>query len=114
MADSDRWITPSPTWHSWSRPALPVVVVAVLLSLGVLNIAAKLNWRPFEDGVFWKAGAQGVTAGLIVAATPGMAAGVQLNDVLLAIDDVPLHRPTDVFDLLQRYDGPGGVRYTVL
>src|SRR5262245_23628347 len=114
MADSDSWMTPSPIWHSWSRPALPVVVVAVLLSLGVSNIAAKVNWRPFEDGVFWKAGAQGVVADIIAADGQAKGSGLRVNDLLLAIEDRPVQRPADVVALLQRYDGQDGLRYTVL
>jgi hypothetical protein len=107
-------MAPSPIWHSWSRPALPVVVVAVLLSLGVSNIAAKLNWRPFEDGAFWTSGVQGVTASVIADEGPAKTAGLQLSDVLLSIDDEAVEKDTDVFDLLQRYDGRGWVGYTVL
>ena len=107
-------MTPSPIWHSWSRPALPVVVVAVLLSLGVSNIAAKVNWRPFEDGVFWKAGAQGVVADIIAPDGQAKSSGLHVNDLLLAIEDLPVQRPTDVRDLLQQYDGQDSLRYTVL
>src|SRR5688572_19078997 len=114
MADSDRWMTPSPNWHSWSRPALPVVVVAVLLALGVSNIVAKVNWRPFEDGVFWKAGVQGVVADIIAADGPATHSGLRVNDVLLSIDDLPVQRPGEVSELLQQYDGQGNLRYTVL
>src|SRR5688572_30311495 len=114
MADSDSWMTPSPIWHSWSRPALPVVVVAVLLSLGVSNIAAKVNWRPFEDGVFWTAGPQGVVANIIAADGTAKSSGLRVNDLLLTIDDEPVQRPSDVSALLQQYDGQDGLRYTIL
>jgi PAS domain S-box-containing protein len=107
-------MTSSPIWQSWSRPALPVVVVAVLLSLGVSNIAAKVNWRPFEDGVFWKSDPQGVTAELIASDAPAQIGGLEAGDRLLAIDDEPVLRASDVFDLLQRYDGQDGLRYTIV
>ena len=114
MADSESWMAPSPIWHSWSRPALPVVVVAVLLSLGVSNIAAKVNWRPFDDGVFWTAGAQGVVANIIAADATAKRSGLRVNDLLLAIDDEPVQRPSDVSALLQKYNGQNGLRYTIL
>ena len=79
MADSDSWMAPSPIWHSWSRPALPVVVVAVLLALGVSNIAAKVNWRPFEDGVFWTTSSQGVVVGAIDADAQAKGSGLQAS-----------------------------------
>ena len=107
-------MTPSPIWHSWSRPALPVVVVALLLSPGVSNIAAKVNWRPFEDGVFWTTGVQGVVANIIAADAPAKGSGLQVNDLLLAIDDEPVQRPSDVSALLQQYGGQIGLRYTIL
>src|ERR671912_1240893 len=115
MSRPASWMTPSPNWQSLSRPALPVVVVAVLLCLGVANMVAKATWRPFEDGVFWALSPSGgVTALALAPDSPGAASGVHEDDLLLAIDDTPIQRAEDVFDQLQRPHGPDGLRYTIL
>ena len=69
MSTSDRWIPdragPSAngaTWGRFSRPALPVVVVSLLLCLGAANIASRAAFREVEDGVLWAARAEGVVA----------------------------------------------------
>jgi hypothetical protein len=104
---------PSPDWHSLSRPALPVVVVGVLLCLGLANMAAKASWRPYDDGVLWAAGPSGVTAHALAPEGAADAAGVKVDDVLLAIDETPVQAAGEVPALLQRAAGADGLRYTV-
>src|SRR5436190_923910 len=75
MSTSDRWIperVPA-TWGRWSRPALPLLVVSVLLCLGAANIAARAAFREVEDGVLWAARAEGVVAADIADGTPAAA-----------------------------------------
>src|SRR5688572_64323 len=114
MSTSDRWISSSHEWGSWSRPALPVVVVAVLLCLGVANIIAKATWRPFEDGVLWRSGEQGVDAREISEESPAARGGIRQGDLLITIDYEPVQRASDVFDLLQQGDAGSQRRYTVV
>ena len=52
---------PSPIGR-WGRPALPILVVSVLLCLGLANIASRATWREVEDGVLWRLTAEGVAA----------------------------------------------------
>ena len=73
-------MSPSPNWHSLSRPALPVVVVGVLLCLGLANMATKASWRPYDDGAFWAAGPSGVTAHALAPDGSADAAGVKPLD----------------------------------
>jgi hypothetical protein len=47
------------TWLSWGRSALAVAIVAVLLTLGVANIALRARWHEVEDGVLWGARTDG-------------------------------------------------------
>ena len=104
----------SADWGAWSRPALPVVVVAVLLCLGVANIVAKATWRPYDDGIFWASGQQGVEARAVAEAAPGVRGGLRLGDLLIAIDDTPVQSPDDVFTVLQDTGPSHDRRYTVL
>src|SRR5690348_2353154 len=99
MSTSDRWIPDRApmTWGRWSsRPALPVVVVSVLLCLGAANIAARAAFREVEDGVLWAARAEGVVAADIADSTPAAAVGIERGDLLLAINDRPIEDPADV------------------
>ena len=64
-----------------------VLTVAFLLaSLGIYNIFLKATWTLMDDGVFWRQGPQGMTAGRVAAGGPAALAGVKTGDVLLALD----------------------------
>src|SRR5919112_5829361 len=82
--------------RAWTRPALPVVVVAVLLCLGAANVASRATWREVEDGVLWRSQPEGVVAADIAAGTPAAAVGLKRGDLLLAIDDTPVQEVADV------------------
>jgi hypothetical protein len=46
---------------AWSRSLFALAVVAMLLVLGVANIALRAQWHQVEDGVLWADRAEGVT-----------------------------------------------------
>src|SRR5919106_4207667 len=92
------------SWTRWSRPALPVLVVAGLLVLGVANIVARASFREVEDGVLWTASADGVVARDIAPRSPASAAGLKRGDVLLAVDDRPIQNVDDVVHALHDAD----------
>ena len=100
--------------RGWSRPALPLVVVSLLLCLGAANIAARATWREVEDGVLWAARAQGVVATEIARGTPAERVGLQRGDVLLAINDQPVQSVDDVVAALHAAEGDDTLRYTVV
>src|SRR3954470_20969776 len=102
MQSSNSWMSSSPNWHSWSRPALPLVVVATLLCLGALNVVAKATWRPYGDGILWRSAPQGVVVRDISPDSDAFRRGVRRDDLVVNIDDAPVLAATDVFDLLQR------------
>ena len=99
---------------AWTRPALPLVVVSVLLCLGAANVVARATWREVEDGVLWRSWPEGVVAAEIAPGTPAAAAALKRGDLLLAIDDEPVQDVADVVAALHRSDLHTTLRYTVL
>ena len=61
-------------WLVWGRSVFAVTVVAVLVALGVANVAMYSRWHEVEDGVLWSARAEGVTAAEVAAGTAAAAA----------------------------------------
>jgi two-component system, NtrC family, sensor kinase len=126
MSSSTRWIGEQTTrrgsgslrapgyLRAWTRPALPVVVVAVLLCLGAANVASRATWREVEDGVLWRSQPEGVVAADIAAGTPAAAVGLKRGDLLLAIDDEPVQEVADVVAALHQSTTDSTLRYTVL
>ena len=98
----------------WTQPGLPVLVVALLLTLGIANIASRASFSEAEDGVLWTRSAEGVVAAEIAEATPAAAVGVQRGDVLLAIDDRPIELVEDVVAALHATAPGSSARYTIL
>jgi two-component system, NtrC family, sensor kinase len=98
----------------WGRPALPILVVSVLLCLGLANIVARATWREVEDGVLWRLTSEGVVASEIAEGTPAAALGLRRGDLLLAIDDQPVQQVSEVFEALHESAAGTSVRYTVL
>ena len=98
----------------WGRPALPILVVSLLLCLGLANIVARATWREVEDGVLWRLSPEGVVAAEIADGTPAADVGLRAGDLLLAIDDQPVQQVAEVVDALHAAAQGGSVRYTVL
>jgi two-component system NtrC family sensor kinase len=111
MTASSSWIVRG---RAWSRPALPVVVVAALIALGAANMAALSTWREVEDGVLWRLSAEGVVAADVAPKTPAEAIGLHPGDVLLAIDDRPIQQVDDVVAALHAAERGETLRYTVV
>src|ERR1700741_2315089 len=83
-------------WLVWGRSVFAVTVVALLVALGVANIALYSRWHEVEDGVLWSTRAEGVTA---VEVAPGSAAasvGIQRGDVLLAVNGEPIETRAEI------------------
>jgi hypothetical protein len=101
-------------WSRWSRPALPLVVVSVLLCLGAANIASRATWHEVEDGVLWRQQADGIVAAEVAPGTPAAAVGLRRGDLLVAIDDRPVQDVADVVDVLHASRSDRMLRYTTL
>src|SRR5688500_10300011 len=92
-----------------------VVAVALLLAtLGVYNIFLKATWTLMDDGVFWRQGPQGMTAGRVAAGGPAALAGVKTGDVLLAIDGDEVLSPEDVQARLSQSRSGARIAYSLL
>jgi two-component system NtrC family sensor kinase len=100
------------TWTK--RPALPVVVVGLLLCLGAANIAARATWREVEDGVLWTLRAEGVVAAEIAAGSSAEKTGLKRGDVLISIDQRPVEEVSDVVDALHAAARDQTLRYNLL
>jgi len=91
-----------------------VAVVAVLVALGVANVAMRAKWHEVEDGVLWAARAQGVTAVEVAPDSPAAVSGVRSGDVLLAVNGVAVETPAEVLEY--QHSGIAGttLSYTIL
>jgi len=89
----------SGTGGSSGRRSLPVVaIVAALVVLGLANIVTRARVHEVEDGVFWGARGEGVTASEIAPGSPAERAGVQIGDVLVAVNGEAVRTRADVVE----------------
>lgn len=92
-----------------------LAVVVVLLVLGAANVAVRATWHELEDGVLWVSRPQGVTAAELSEHSTGARAGVQVGDVLLAVNGRPVETPAEVADFAHRAESPDtALTYTLL
>jgi PAS domain S-box-containing protein len=115
MVDTElNQVEPEARWLVWGRSVFAVVVVGLLVALGVANVAMYSRWHEVEDGVYWSARAEGVTATEVAVGTAAAAAGIERGDILLAVNGAPVQTPSDVVEYQHR--GHAGTRlvYTIL
>ena len=101
-------------WLSWGRSAFATTIALVLIALGVANIATRARWQEVEDGVFWDARAEGVTAVEVATGSTGALAGITRGDILLAVNGQPVHTRADVTDFQHRGSTGTQLAYTLL
>jgi PAS domain S-box-containing protein len=99
---------------AWGRLMLALIVVAILLVLGVANIALRAQAHQVEDGVLWADRAEGVTVAEIADRSPAARGGLQRGDVLLAVNGVPVERRADVVEYQHRGSAGTTLSYTVV
>jgi two-component system NtrC family sensor kinase len=101
-------------WFARGRSLFAAAVVAVLVVLGVANIALYSRWHEVEDGVLWSTRTEGVTA---IEVAPGSAAatvGIERGDVLLAVNGEAVQTRADVVEFQHRSHPGSRLAYTLL
>ena len=98
----------------WGRSIFAVSIVVVLFALGVANIVVRAQWHEVEDGVFWGARAEGVTAVDVAHGSAADAAGVQSGDILLAVNGAPVQTAADVVEYQHHAQEGTRLSYTLL
>jgi two-component system, NtrC family, sensor kinase len=101
-------------WVAWVRPISAVAVTLVLIGLGLANIATRARFSQVEDGVFWDARAEGVTAVEVAAESAAARAGIARGDVLLAVNGQPVYTRADVNAFQRQADAGTRLSYTVI
>jgi hypothetical protein len=101
-------------WLVWGRSVFAIGIVAVLVALGVANVAMYSRWHDVEDGVLWSARPEGVTATEVAAGSAAVAAGLRQGDVLLAINGSPVQTPSEVVEYLHRGHAGTRLAYTLV
>src|SRR3982074_13225 len=85
-------------WRVWGRYVFALVVALSLAGLGVANIVAHARWHEVEDGIFWGARAEGITALEGAAGSAAARAGIERGDLLLAVNGAPIQTQADVVE----------------
>src|SRR5258705_10420108 len=101
-------------WLVWGRSVFAIGIVAVLVALGVTNVAMYSRWHDVEDGVLWSARPEVVTATEVAAGSAAVAAGIRQGDVLLAVNGSPVQTPSDVVEYLHRGHAGTRLAYTLV
>ncbi len=89
---------------------MTVTIVTILVVLGLANIAMRAQWHEVEDGVYWGARAEGITAVTLMPGSAGDVAGIQRGDILIAVNGAPVQTPADVVE--HQHRGHTGTRLT--
>ena len=101
-------------WVEVGRTTFAVVIVGVLLGLGLANVVMYSRWHEVEDGVLWGARPEGLTALEVARGSAAAAAGIQRDDVLLAVNGSPVDTPADVVEYQHKSREATRLAYTLL
>ena len=100
-------------WLAWAPPVLAVLLVASLLFLALANVVVRANWREVVDGVLWLDRSGGVTATEVGPGEAGERAGIEVGDVLRAVDGVFVETAADVVAVLHAGQSGTELRYAL-
>lgn len=101
-------------WRSWGRSAFALTIAILLGSLGAANILTRAHWHEVEDGVLWQSRPEGVRAVEVAAGSAGSRAGIERDDLLLAVDGVAVETESDVVEHQHSAQPGKRVTYTLV
>jgi two-component system NtrC family sensor kinase len=78
------------------RVVIALLLIAILVTCGGLNIYRKLVWREPTDGVIWKEKSGRFVADQVAANSPAYLAGIKRGDILFSINDLPVNTRIDI------------------
>ncbi|MGH9605411.1 MAG: ATP-binding protein [Terracidiphilus sp.] len=84
------------------QATLLAIATAALFVLAVLNLRQEGQFQQPYDGVWWHEVAGGLKADRVLPDMPGQRAGIQRNDLLTAVDGVPVKSIADYERVLYR------------
>ncbi len=100
-------------WRAWGRSGFALAVVIFLAGLGIANIVTHAKWHELEDGVYWDGRVEGVTAVEVAPESAGARAGIERGDLLLAVNNAPVHTRADVIDYQHKAQAGTRLTYTL-
>jgi PAS domain S-box-containing protein len=91
------------------------VATAGLVLLAVLNFQQENQFQQPDDGVWWSEarGGSGLVADKVLPNMPGEHAGIQVHDLLTAVNDTPIAHVADLERQLYRTGSYGNARYSI-
>jgi PAS domain S-box-containing protein len=90
------------------------LVAAILMALGIANIATRARIHQVEDGVLWAERSEGVTAAEVAPDSAAGNAGVARGDVLVAVNGDPVESRAQVLEYQHRAREGTRLTYTLL
>src|SRR5262245_28106938 len=90
------------------------LVAAILMALGIANIATRARLHEVEDGVLWVERSEGVTAVEVAPDTAAGKAGIVRGDVLVAVNGEPVESHAQVLEYQHRAREGTRLTYTLL
>jgi len=78
------------------RLLLALVLIAIFLALGGINIYKKIAWKEPTDGVVWREKSGRLLAIRIELNGPAYLAGIKKGDILYSINDLPITTKIDI------------------
>jgi PAS domain S-box-containing protein len=97
------------------QATLLAVMTVGLVLLAVWNLNQESQYRQPDDGVWWTEAANdaGLIAEKVLPGGPGEREGLKTNDLLTEVNDVPVHRLSDLQRQLGHTGVFGNARYTI-
>ncbi len=97
------------------QATLLAVLTVGLVLLAVWNFHQEGQFSQPDDGVWWAeaANGSGLVAQKVLPHTPGSQFGLKVNDLLTAVNDVPVHRSSDLVRELHHIGAYGSAHYSI-